>query len=195
MGERFAADNAEDLPIESIKAGKTAVEDGLAALKEAQTIIELEGPEDVAASAAVMTNAVKAMVIYFGEQATFERALGKLHRLMDDQPPSVSGPAEILLEALSHVRRLRWTASPDPTALDEHEAREVIAAKLACREAGRALPPNSLEHDEFEALLEGHAPRPPMLSERYLDAVHQFDAEEVTFIRAAKAELHGQVDI
>ncbi|MFF4257354.1 hypothetical protein ACFY1L_39840 [Streptomyces sp. NPDC001663] len=195
VGERFAEDNTEELPIESIRAGKAAIDDALAALKATQTIIELEGPEDVAASAAVMTNAVKVMAIHFGYQATFERALGKLHRLMDDQPPSVSAPAERLIEAFSDLRRLHWTASPDSAALDEHEAHEVNAAKLSCREAGRALPPNSLEYDEFEALLEGHSPYPPMLSERYSQAIRQFDAEEVAFVRAAKVELHGQFTI
>ncbi|MGW2743266.1 hypothetical protein [Streptomyces sp. NPDC001450] len=192
-GERFAADNAEELPLESIRAGKTTIDDSLAALKAAQTIVELEGPDDVAAPAAGMTNAAQLMAIYLGEQATFERALGKLYRMLNDQPPVVRAPAERLMQALSDLRRLHSAAASDSADLGEHETQEARAAERSCREARSALPPNALEYDEFEALLEGHSPRPPMLSSRYIDAAHRFDDEEVIFVRAAKVELHSQV--
>jgi hypothetical protein len=42
VGERFVADNEEELPAERIATGKTAADEALAALKAAQTIIELE---------------------------------------------------------------------------------------------------------------------------------------------------------
>ncbi|MCX4697917.1 hypothetical protein [Streptomyces sp. NBC_01373] len=193
VGERYALDNAEELPLESIRAGKAAIDDALLALKAAQTIIELEGPDDVAAPAAGMTNAAKAMAMYLGQQATFERASGKLHRMQDDQSPLVSAPTERLMQALSHLRRLRSAAPSDSAGLNEHAVEELRAAARSCREAGSALPPNALDYEEFEALLEGHSPRPPMLSSRYLDAASQFDAEEVIFVRAAKVELHSQV--
>ncbi|MEW2401478.1 hypothetical protein [Streptomyces sp. NPDC046862] len=191
VGERFVADNAEELPPESIGAGKKAVDDALAALRAAQTIIELEGPDDVAAPAAGMTNAAKSMAMYLGEQATFERALGKLHRMLDDQQPLVTASAERLIQALSHLRRLRSAAPLDSADLDEHETRETRAAERSCREAESALPPNALDSQEFEALIEGHSPRPPMLSSRYFDAAGKFDDDEVIFVRAAKLELHN----
>ncbi|GGN77732.1 hypothetical protein GCM10011579_060260 [Streptomyces albiflavescens] len=193
VGERIVADNAEELPRESIRAGKIAIDDALATLKAAQTIIELEGPDDVAAPAAGMTNAAQLMALYLGYQATFERAQGKLHRMLDDQPQPVSTPAERLIQALSHLGRLRSAAPSDSADLDEHETQETRAAERSCREAGNALPPNALDYEEFEALLEGHSRRPPMLSSRYLDAARQFDAEEVIFVRAAKMELHSRV--
>ncbi|MGD3105744.1 hypothetical protein [Streptomyces sp. YGL11-2] len=193
VGERFIADNAEELPLETIRAGKSAIDDALAALKEAQTIVELEGPDDVAAPAAGMTNAARSMAIYLGEQATFERALGKLYRMLDDQPPPVSSTAERLMQALSHLRRLRSESPSNSADLDEHEAQETRAAERSVREAGSALPPNALDYEEFAALVEGHSPRPPMLSSRYFDASQQFDEAEVNFVRAAKVELHSRV--
>lgn len=41
--DRFADDNNEELSAESIAARKTAADDAQAALKAAQTIVELEG--------------------------------------------------------------------------------------------------------------------------------------------------------
>ncbi|OAH13436.1 hypothetical protein [Streptomyces jeddahensis] len=93
VGERFVMDNEEDLSGESIRAGKAAIDDALATLKAAQTIIELEGPDDVAAPAAGMTDAAQVMAYYLGKRATYERAWGKLGRLMSDQSPSVSASA------------------------------------------------------------------------------------------------------
>ncbi|MFF3344037.1 hypothetical protein [Streptomyces sp. NPDC002779] len=183
VSERFAMENSEVLPLENIRSGKTAIDDALAALKAAQTIVELEGPDEVAAPAAGMTNAVQVMVLHLGRQAIFERALGKLHRLLDDQPSPVSSAAERLIRELSQLRRL-YTATSAP---------EARVAKRSCREAGNALPSNVLEYEEFEALIEGYSPRPPMLSSAYLDAARQFDEEEVIFVRAAKVELHSQV--
>ncbi|MFF5481631.1 hypothetical protein ACFY5C_30485 [Streptomyces sp. NPDC012935] len=193
VGERFVEDNAQELPRESIRAGRIAIDDALATLKATQTIIELEGPDDVAAPAAGMTNAAKSMAIYLGHQATFERAQGKIHRLLDHQPQPVSAAAERLIQALSRLRRLQSTASSDSSDWDEHETQETRAAERSCREAGNALPTNALDYEEFEALVEGHLRRPPMLSSRYLDAARQFDDEEVAFVRAAKIELHSRV--
>lgn len=118
-------DNAEELPVESMRAGKTAIEDALLALKAAQTIIELEGPDDVAAPAARMANAAKMIAMHLGHQATFERALGKLHRMQDDQSPLVSAPAERLGQALSYLRRLHFAVSSESADLDEHATEEL----------------------------------------------------------------------
>lgn len=193
VSERFAVGNAEELPLESIRAGKAAVEDALSALKAAQTIVELEGPDDVAAPAAGMTNAAKVMAMALGDQAVFERAQGKLHRMQYDGPVIMHDPAERLIQALFHLRSL-YSASPSDSAdLDEHETHEIRAAKRSCREARSTLPPNALDFEEFEALIEGNSPHPPMLSRRYRNAARQFDEEEVNFVRAAKIELHSQV--
>jgi hypothetical protein len=193
VGERFVEDNAQELPRESIRAGKVAIDDALSALKAAQTIIELEGPDEVAAPAAGMTNAAKSMATYLGYQATFERAQGKLHRMLDDQPQPVSAATERLMQALSHLSRLRSTAPSDSSDWDEHETQETRAAVRSCREAGNALPANVLDYEEFEALVEGHSRRPPTLSSGYFDAARQFDDEEVVLVRAAKMELHSRV--
>lgn len=190
-GERFVEDNAQPLPQERIESGKVAIDDALAALKAAQTIIELEGPDEVAAPAAGMTNAADLMATYLGYQATFERAQGKLHRMLDDQPQPVRASAERLISTLSNLRLLRSTVPSDSSEWDEDETRETRAAVRSCREAGNALPANALDYDEFEALVEGHLRRPPVLSSTYLDAARQFDDEEVVFVRAAKVELHS----
>ncbi|WP_158697359.1 hypothetical protein [Streptomyces hokutonensis] len=191
VGERFAVDNEEELPLDSIRVGKTAIDDALAALKAAQTIVELEGPDDVAAPAAGMTNAAQVMSICLSKQAIFERALGKLYRILDDQTPPASSPTENLIQELSRLRSLRSAVSSD--SADPDETHETQAQERSCREARSALPSNALDHEEFETLIEGHSPRPPMLSRRYLDAARQFNEEEVLFVRAAKMELHNQI--
>lgn len=190
VGERFAEENAQSLLQESIKSGKAAIDNALAALKEA---LELEGPDEVAAPAAGMTNAADLMATYLGYQATFERAQGKLHRMLDDQPQPIRASAEGLMQALSRLRLLRSTVPAGSSDWDEHETQETQAAVLSCREAGNALPTNALAYDEFEALVEGYLRRPPVLSSTYLDAARQFNDEEVAFVRAAKVELHSKV--
>lgn len=191
VSERFSVDNAEELPPESIRAGKTAIDDALSALNAAQTIVELEGPDAVAAPAAGMTNAAKVMAMDLGDQAVFERAQGKLH-MLHDGPPIMHDPAERLIQALFHLRSLHSASPSDSADLNEHEAHEIRAVKRSCREARSALPPDTLDFEEFEALIEGHSPRPPMLSRRYRNAARQFDEEEVNFVRATKMELHSQ---
>ncbi|WP_422522277.1 hypothetical protein [Streptomyces sp. 5.8] len=61
LGERFAMDNGDGLSAETIRAGMVENGDALATLKAAQTVIELEGPDDVAAPAAGMTDAAQVM--------------------------------------------------------------------------------------------------------------------------------------
>lgn len=187
VGERFVMDNAEDLSMERIRAGKAALEDTLATLKETQTITELEGPDSVAGPAAGMTHAAEMMGYYLGKQAIYERAWGKLGRIMDDELPDVRSTAVRLMEALAGLGRLRSSGSPDP---DEADAQDARAAERSCREAERALPPGALDHEEFEALLEGWLTRPPASSSSYFDAVRQFGEGETEFVHAAKIELH-----
>ncbi|WP_053632214.1 hypothetical protein [Streptomyces sp. H021] len=74
LGEGFVRDNESDLSPETIRAGKNALDDALVSLKAAQTVIELEGPDDVAAPAAGMTDAAQMIGYQLGKQATYERA-------------------------------------------------------------------------------------------------------------------------
>ncbi|MFF8476060.1 hypothetical protein [Streptomyces sp. NPDC015414] len=190
LGERFATDNAEDLSAENVRVGKTAVDDALATLKEAQTIIELEGPDDVAAPAAGMANAAQVMSYHLGKQAIYERAWGRIVRLTDNSSPRVSAAARELTEALVHLGRHRPTGSAGPDEPGEQDAQVTRAAERSCRQALSALPPDAVDDEEAEALLEGWMLRPPTLSSSYLDAVDQFREAETRFVRAAKNELH-----
>ncbi|MEU3862950.1 hypothetical protein AB0F03_37695 [Streptomyces sp. NPDC028722] len=192
LGERFVTDSEEDRSGESIRAQKSAIDDALATLKAAQTIIELEGPDDVAAPAAGMTEAAQRMAYYFGKQAIYERALGKLGRIMDDQSPSVRGPAVELMQALVDLGRLGSASSSESDELVRLGTHDARVAVRSCQEARRALPPNALDDEEFGALLEGWRSRPPMLSSAHTDAVQQFSEAEMHFVRAAKIELHSE---
>ncbi|MFC9155345.1 hypothetical protein ACFTT0_10225 [Streptomyces bauhiniae] len=187
-GERFVMDNADDLSAESIRTGRSALEGSIAVLKETQTIIELEGPDSVAGPAAGMTRAVEMMAYYLGKQAIYERAWGKIGRLMEGELPDVRTTAEILMESLIALSRFRSNDSSGP---GESNALEVREAQRACREAGRALPSGTLDHEEFEALLEGWTSYPPTSHSSYFDASRQFSENETRFVRAAKIELHA----
>ncbi|MET9654577.1 hypothetical protein ABZZ44_30450 [Streptomyces sp. NPDC006460] len=180
QGERFATDNEHGLSEEGIRAGKATMDDALATLKAAQTIIELEGPDEVAAPAAGMADAAQMMGYHLGRQATYERAWGKLSRLTDDRTSDARVPATQLLEAFVGFR--------SRSGLDEPDGQ----AERACRDAWRVMPPGSLDDDEFAALLEGWSSRPPTSSGSYLDAVNRFSEAEARFIRAAKIELHSR---
>ncbi|MFD3992443.1 hypothetical protein [Streptomyces sp. NPDC058583] len=194
VGERFAAESEQDLSAESVRAGRAALDDALAALKAAQTIIELEGPDEVAAPAAAMTDASTMMGYCLGRQATYERAWGKLGRLADDQAADVGAgvgagvgvgvgrSASGLIEALCRLRS---------TGRSEEPGSEV---ELACRDAWGALPSGALDDDEFRALLEGWSSRPPASSRSYLDTVSRFGEAEARFVLAAKVELHSRTD-
>ncbi|MEU5292175.1 hypothetical protein [Streptomyces umbrinus] len=191
LGERFVLDNEEDLSAENIRAGRAAIDDAVAALKAAQTIIELEGPDDAAAPAAGMADAAQVMVYHLGKQAIYERAWGKLGRIVDDQSPDVSATAVGLMQALADLghRSTSSSGTDEPGGQDAHDAR---AAERSCRVAWSALPPGALDDEEFRALLEGWWSHPPTSSSSYLDAVRQFGEAETRFVRAAKIELHGQ---
>jgi hypothetical protein len=191
LGEQFVMDNGEDLSAETIRAGKAASDDALVALRAAQTIIELEGPDEVAAPAAGMTDAARIMSYYLSKQATYERAWGKLGRLMSGQAQGVSTAAEELMQALAVLNRL---SSPSPPGPEEpRDAHVTRTAERSCNEAWSALPPEALDDEEFNALLEGWRSLPPTSNTSYLDAVRKFDEAEARFVRAAKTELHGQV--
>jgi hypothetical protein len=151
VGAQFVMDNEEDLSAESIRAGKTASADALAALRAAQTIIELECPDEVAVPAAGMTEAAQMMGYYLGKQATYERALGKLDRMMNGQSQSVSSAVVGLMQALAALNRLSSSGTDEPCARDAHEAR---AAEESCLEARSVLPPDALNDEEFGALLD-----------------------------------------
>ncbi|MEV4949579.1 hypothetical protein [Streptomyces sp. NPDC053755] len=181
-GERCAADAEQDLAGETARAGRAALEDALATLKAAQTIIELEGPDEVAAPAAGMADAAQMMAYHLGKQVTYERAWGKLCRLVDGEEPVVSADAVRLTEALAGLRIPRRAEREEPDG----------QVMRACREAWHALPSGALDEEEFGALLEGWSSLPPTSSTTYLDAVCRFGEAEARFVRAAKAELHGQ---
>ncbi|MFI6937420.1 hypothetical protein [Streptomyces sp. NPDC050287] len=193
VGERFVIDNEEDLSAESIRAGKAASDDALTALRAAQTIIELEGPEEVAGPAAGMTDAAQTMRHYLGKQAIYERAWGKLGRIMNDQSPSVSATAVGLMQALADLNRLSSDSSSGPDETSGRDTHGARATEQSCREARSALPPDAFDDEEFTALLEGWLRRPPTSSSSYLDAIRRFREAEERFVRAAKRELHGQV--
>ncbi|MFC6061195.1 hypothetical protein [Streptomyces ochraceiscleroticus] len=193
VGERFVAENEEELPADRLAAGKAAIDDAFAALKEAQTIIELEGPDGVAAPAAGMANAVQVMATHLSKQAVYERALHRLGRMTDDPSPSVRTAAIRLEEALSHLGRLRSAITSDSSELDEHVAHQVRAAQRTCSEIESELPPNTFDFEEFRALIEGISTVPPLLHDRYDEAAQRFDENEALFVRAAKSELHSQV--
>ncbi|WP_159046990.1 hypothetical protein [Streptomyces sp. XY66] len=180
LGEGFVRDNESDLSPETIRAGKNALDDALVSLKAAQTVIELEGPDDVAAPAAGMTDAAQMIGYQLGKQATYERAWGKLGRMLDESA-DVSAAAERLMEALAGLR------SNGPSEQDEPTGRST----RSCSDARSALPPGTLDDDEFRALLEGWTSRPPTFSSSYLDAVQRFREKEERFVRAAKIELHA----
>ncbi|MGW7242203.1 hypothetical protein [Streptomyces sp. NPDC054804] len=190
LGERFVMDNGGDLSAESIRAGKAAIDDALTTLKAAQTIIELEGPDDVAAPAAGMTDAAETMAYHFAKQAIYERAWGKLGRIMNDQSQSVRAPAVELMQALADLGRLRSTSSSGPDELGMTDTPETRAAVRSCQAARSMLSPDALDDEEFEALLEGWQSRPPTASRSHFDAADQFSEAETRFVRAAKIELH-----
>ncbi|MFE4309415.1 hypothetical protein ACFRR6_25565 [Streptomyces sp. NPDC056891] len=181
VGERFVVESEQELSAEGVRAGRAALDEALAALKAAQTIIELEGPDEVAAPAAAMTDAAQMTGYHLGAQAIYERAWGKLGRLVADQAAVVGGSrvASGLMEALGRLR---------PAGASE-EARR--AAEQSCRDAWSALPPGALDDDEFRALLEGWSSRPPTSSRSYLDTVTRFGEAEARFVLAAKVELHS----
>ncbi|MER6202845.1 hypothetical protein ABT234_36425 [Streptomyces sp. NPDC001586] len=188
LGERFVANNEEEISAETIRAGKADIYDALANLKAAQTVIELEGPDDVAAPAAGMTDAAHSMGYHLGKQATYERAWSKLGRTLDHQSPDVSAAAVRLMEALANLRSTFRSELDEPGRQNTHEGG---AAERSCRDAWSTLPPDTLDDGEFRALLEGWSSHPPTSSSSYLDAVHQFREKEAHFVRAVKIELHG----
>ncbi|MEU4355985.1 hypothetical protein [Streptomyces virginiae] len=181
LGERFVGDNEADLSPETVRAGEAEMDDALVSLKAAQTVLELEGPDDVAAPAAGMTDAAQVMGYHLGKQAVYERALGRLGRMLDDQSPGVSAAAERLMDALAGLR------SNGPSEQDVPTGRNT----RSCSDARDALPPGTLDDGEFRALLEGFTSRPPALSSSYLDAVQRFRENEERFVRAAKIVLHA----
>ncbi|MGA5320401.1 hypothetical protein ACPCIU_08150 [Streptomyces seoulensis] len=187
-GERFVMDNADDLSAESIRTGRSALEGCIATLKETQTIIELEGPDSVASPAAGMTRAAEMMGYYLSKQAIYERAWAKIGRLMDNELSDVRSAAEILMESLIELGRCHSNDSSGP---DESNAPEAREAQRTCREAGAALPPGTLDYEEFEALLEGWSSHPPTSHRSYFEASRQFSKNETRFVRAAKIELHA----
>ncbi|MGW9428750.1 hypothetical protein ACWHA1_12390 [Streptomyces decoyicus] len=193
VSERFVADNEEDLPVERITAGKTAVDDALDTLKATQTIVELEGPDDVAAPAAGMANAAQSMARHLRMQALYERAWGKLSRATENPSTDLSEAACQLLETLTCLRRLHSACPTRSSEPNESLVYDAQAARGACYEAQRALPLSTLDDEDFDALLAGNSPYPPTLRPEYVDAVRQFDEAEVRFVYAAKIELHSRV--
>ncbi|MFC9336594.1 hypothetical protein ACFT0G_00990 [Streptomyces sp. NPDC057020] len=182
VGERFVLESEQELSAEGVRAGRTGLDDALAALKAAQTIVELEGPDDVAAPAAAMTDAAQLMSHFLGAQAVYERAWGKLGRLAGAGAGGSQG-ASALVDALGRLRAGRRAA--------EEGGEESGDGERACRVAWGALPAGALDDDEFRALLEGWSSRPPASSRAYLDSVTRFGEAEARFVRAAKVELHS----
>ncbi|MFD7569559.1 hypothetical protein ACFV6U_03370 [Streptomyces sp. NPDC059810] len=177
VGERFVVESEQELSAEGVRAGRAGLDDALAALKAAQTIVELEGPDEVAAPAAAMTDAAQLMSHFLGAQAVYERAWGKLGRLAGAGGGGSQG-ASALVDALERLRAGR-------------RAEESGDGEHACRVAWGALPAGALDDDEFRALLEGWSSRSPTSSRAYLDSVTRFGEAEARFVRAAKVELHS----
>ncbi|MFE6849739.1 hypothetical protein ACFVDH_02965 [Streptomyces sp. NPDC057674] len=182
VGERFVVESEQELSAEGVRAGRTGLDDALAALKEAQTIVELEAPDDVAAPAAAMTDAAQLMSHFLGAQAVYERAWAKLERLAGAGGGGSQG-ASALVDALERLRAGRRA--------EEEDREESGDGERACRVAWGALPAGALDDDEFRALLEGCSSRPPASSRVYLDSVTRFGEAEARFVRAAKVELHS----
>ncbi|MCD2464410.1 hypothetical protein MBT42_12680 [Streptomyces sp. MBT42] len=184
VGERFVVESEQELSAEDVRAGRAGLDDALAALKAAQTIVELEGPDEVAAPAAAMTDAAQLMSHFLGAQAVYERAWAKLGRLAG---AGGGRSASALVDALERLRAGLRAAEED----GEESGAESGAGERACREAWGALPAGALDDDEFRALLEGWSSRPPASSRAYLDSVTRFGEAEARFVRAAKVELHS----
>ncbi|WP_229857955.1 hypothetical protein [Streptomyces poonensis] len=193
VGEQFVMANGEELPMERIKEGKAAIDGALVTLKAAQTIVELEGPDSVADPAAGMADVAQTMGYYLRKQAIYERAWGKLGRMMNDESPSVSATAVELMQALAGLSRHRFTSSSNPDELGGQHTYGPEAAERSCLEARNALPSGALDDEEFTSLLEGWRSYPPTSNDSYSDAVRRFGEAETRFVRAAKRELHGQV--
>ncbi|MFB8077857.1 hypothetical protein [Streptomyces sp. NPDC056013] len=181
VGERFVLESEQELSAEGVRAGRTGLDDALAALKEAQTIVELEGPDDVAAPAAAMTDAAQLMSHFLGAQAVYERAWAKLGRLAGAGGGGSQG-ASALVDALERLRVGRRA---------EEDREESGDGERACRVAWGALPAGALDDDEFRALLDGWSSRSPTSRRVYLDSVTRFGEAEARFVRAAKVELHS----
>ncbi|MFE6785570.1 hypothetical protein ACFVFF_25280 [Streptomyces sp. NPDC057680] len=184
VGERFVVESEQELSAEGVRAGRAGLDDALAALKAAQTIVELEGPDEVAAPAAAMTDAAQLMSHFLGAQAVYERAWGKLGRIAGaGGGGGGSQGASALVDALERLRAGRRA--------EEEDREESGDGERACRVAWGAMPAGALDDDEFRALLEGWSSRPPASSRLYLDSVTRFGEAEARFVRAAKVELHS----
>ncbi|WP_428956273.1 hypothetical protein [Streptomyces sp. cg35] len=191
-GRRFAADSAEELPPGRAAAEKSAADEARAALRAAQTIIELEGPDEVAAPAAGMVDAAQEMARHLWDEAVYARAWGKLVRLDDDPARAVGAAAEQLIEALLELRALhrRQGATGAEASDTEPGAAERNRARRSCVAAREACLAGAFEDEEFDALLAGHSPLPPTFGQGYVTAAEGFADAEVRFVRAAKVELH-----
>lgn len=182
VGERFVVESEQELSAEGVRAGRAGLDDALAALKAARTIVELEGPDEVAVPAAAMTDAAQLMSHFLGAQAVYERAWGKLGRLAG---AGGSRGASALVEALERLRAGRRAEE------DEDGDEEGGAGERDCRVAWGALPAGALDDDEFRALLDGWSSGFPASSRAYLDSVTRFGEAEARFVCAAKVELHS----
>lgn len=189
VGRRFAEENDESMSEERIKENKAESSAARAALESARIIIELEGPDDVAAPAAVITEAAQSLEFTYYNQAAYNRANGKKSQALASDLPHVRDAASALSTALVELSRISLNFSGGGE-LNEQEKQARDAAIRSCMQTRSALS-EVLDDEEFYALVYGYKPRPPTRSEAYSRGKQEFLEAEAEFIRAVRVELHS----
>ncbi|MGP3923894.1 hypothetical protein [Streptomyces sp. 8N616] len=184
--ERLVLDSEELQPLSVLREREGAIESALADVKKTQTIIELEGPDDVAAPTAGMADSIATLAMCYRREATYQRAYWELSRASEDGAHPMNQVAQELLQQLSRLRLL--CSRPTPTE------DQVSSARESCFVIARRIEGEFIDGLDLHLLIEGHESRSPALGRMAVDAQNFFDEAEVRFIRAAKAELHGGFD-
>ncbi|MEU5001149.1 hypothetical protein [Streptomyces sp. NPDC021622] len=189
-GERSTEEAGEATTDEAFASLRSELSSSFRSLKEAQTIIELEGPDAVAAPAASMVIELGKLVPIYGRQAEFSRAHAKLLRAMDHPEEQVVSAAHAVLGALTRLSHT-FEASPlrSRNMTGEQRDQERRDANRTLESSAPALARTGLTDDDLYLLQAGHSPRPPAVSDQYGDAVHRLEEAEVRFVIAAKTEL------
>ncbi|SDK48488.1 hypothetical protein [Streptomyces indicus] len=189
--ERCELECEEDVSDGEFTALKINVRDHLKQLKEAQTIIELEGPDAVASAAAAMVNELEILVMTYPSQADYSRAWGKLLRATTHSDTRVSSPASDYLSALYRLKQAFTSSDQSHSMTEEQRAQEIREARAECSRIEGSLDDDTLSDDERFALRQGNSPSPPSNSQHCLQAIQAFQQAEERFVRVAKDELHS----